>query len=379
MMRTVERIEQELARLDQSVAAIAQEFHDTYRHYLTALGQAVQQQLVVASYHLCTHAYPERFLKLSLAQRQQLQQSLRQLAKAAQPQFLQLLQTAHVSAKSPRASTISSSVASLLDMTDLAILQEIDDEVEKEIERVRNQLTPPPLNQEAPGAAAIESSEATNSSLEALPDWLDAIESIAPDQINPASSDLASPESPEPHSLEANPSEATDVSEPAEAAEASSSALDSKPTLPTTPKDLLQWQEQLEAGIVETLQTLSHSANRLLQQSEVLSGRLPEPVLEVASKADLATEATVSPPNLLHLLIETDSEDDKEPTMTQLMAIRLRLSEIEFSDSPTTVWRSKIRDLSNQLTKLGRDYQKKQKERSIAEAEAAWRSSWFED
>jgi hypothetical protein len=32
-----------------------------------------------------------------------------------------------------------------------------------------------------------------------------------------------------------------------------------------------------------------------------------------------------------------------------------------------------------QLNKLGREYQKRQRELKIAEAEAAWRASWFED
>jgi hypothetical protein len=32
-----------------------------------------------------------------------------------------------------------------------------------------------------------------------------------------------------------------------------------------------------------------------------------------------------------------------------------------------------------QLSKIGREYQKRQKELKIAEAEAAWRASWFED
>ncbi|WAL62638.1 hypothetical protein [Thermocoleostomius sinensis] len=386
-MRTVERIDQELARLNQSVTAIAQEFYDTYQQYLTALGQAVQQQLVVASYHLCTHAYPERFLKLSLSQRQQLQQALRQLAKAAQPQLLQLLHAAYTPATS-RSSSIASTAASLLDTTDLAILQEIDEEVAREIERAHQQSAPP-INPDESEATTIDTStEATLSSSDSLPDWLKAIEALRSAPTEATSDSHFDPDADQAPPLECNLETQSDsLVPPPNAAESSktedtiepSASPDQKPILPAHPKDLLQWQEHLEAGIIDLLQTLSHGANRLLQQSEVLSGHLPEPVLEVASKADIAAETTVSPPNLLHLLIETDGEEEKEPTMTQLMAIRLRLSEIEFSDSATTIWRAKIRDLSNQLHKLGRDYHKKQKERSIAEAEAAWRSSWFED
>jgi hypothetical protein len=142
---------------------------------------------------------------------------------------------------------------------------------------------------------------------------------------------------------------------------------------------LAYWQERLEEKIVEELQNLSHSVNRLLQKAEILPGRLPEPVLEVAARADLASETAASPPNLLNLIVETESDEPKESSMTQLMAIRLRLSEIEFSDSSAMMGRSKIRELLARLNKLGREYQKKQKERSIAQAEAAWRSSWYEE
>lgn len=64
--------------------------------------------------------------------------------------------------------------------------------------------------------------------------------------------------------------------------------------------------------------------------------------------------------------------------MTPIVAIRLRLSEIEFSDAATAAVRSKLRQLMGQLVKLERDYQRKQKERAVAQAESAWRASWFE-
>jgi hypothetical protein len=145
---------------------------------------------------------------------------------------------------------------------------------------------------------------------------------------------------------------------------------------PLSPKDIAYWQAHLEEQINQVLQNLSRRANQLLQQVNVLPNRLPEPVLEVAAKVDLSSE-TVSPPNLLNLLIEAEEEEGK-PSMTQIIAIRLRLSEIEFADPTTAAQRSKLRQLLPQLTKLGREYQRKQKEYAIAQAESAWRSSWFE-
>ncbi|NJK39291.1 MAG: hypothetical protein HC835_19615 [Oscillatoriales cyanobacterium RM2_1_1] len=41
--------------------------------------------------------------------------------------------------------------------------------------------------------------------------------------------------------------------------------------------------------------------------------------------------------------------------------------------------RNQIRALMNKLSKIKREYQKKMQERTVLEAEAAWRSSWFED
>jgi hypothetical protein len=38
-----------------------------------------------------------------------------------------------------------------------------------------------------------------------------------------------------------------------------------------------------------------------------------------------------------------------------------------------------IRNILLQLHKLGQEYKKRQKELKIAEAEAAWRASWFEE
>ena len=51
-----------------------------YEGYLKALSEAGKRQLVMAAYHLCTQAYPDRFLALSWDQRNRLQQALQALA-----------------------------------------------------------------------------------------------------------------------------------------------------------------------------------------------------------------------------------------------------------------------------------------------------------
>ncbi|MCU0517490.1 MAG: hypothetical protein MUC60_11650 [Oscillatoria sp. Prado101] len=246
------RIDQEIADLERETLALAEELHSTYSSYLTALGQAMRQQLILASYHICTQGYPEQFLQLSYSQRQQLQQDLRLLANSAQQQLQEML---HLQGG-------------------------------KDAEPKARELPP------------------------------------------------ESPESEPPLGL--------------------SLREDAYCSLLNNPEQLAQWQEHLDLSLAKILQGASRRGNRLLQQTGILPKKLPE-----------------------HLLIETEgAEDSSGSQITQLLAIHLRLSEIEFSDSQLGALRSQIRKLSVRVGKLVREYQKKQRQRAVAEAESAWRSSW---
>jgi hypothetical protein len=140
----------------------------------------------------------------------------------------------------------------------------------------------------------------------------------------------------------------------------------------------------VERAIARILSQVSKEANYLFQQVDILPKALPKVLLEAASKAEEVTEAVAGTPNLLNLLVETADENRSEAapsglSVTHIVAIHLRLTEIEFTDSTVAVWRQKLRSLSARLQSLGKEYQKKQRERAIAEAESAWRASWFED
>lgn len=300
MVASIERIEQDIAALDAAIAALAHEFHNTYSGYLEALGKSVRQQLILATYHICTRSYPKPFLELSFNQRQQLQQAVQDLAQQVQQNLVSRLQP---------------------------IL--------------------PPQMEDAP-SPAIEAEESVDEDDEFL---------------KMLSIELA------------------------------------KPVSPAT--NLLRWQTSLERGVGEELRIISHAINLLLQQADVLPKKLPQPILEAAIRAD-AAEAAGAAPNLLSLMIEAvgEGEVEKKPeelrsllevrdkaelreklnaaAIMHVTTVRLRLSEIEFADSSLTAWRTRIRNLSSRLQALGRDYEKKQQERTIAEAEAAWRISWVE-
>ncbi|MBD2562769.1 MULTISPECIES: hypothetical protein [Nostoc] len=149
----------------------------------------------------------------------------------------------------------------------------------------------------------------------------------------------------------------------------------------SNPMELAKWQQNLEEVMQEILKKLSHDANLLLQKAGVLPKKLPEPILAAAAAAasEASAEVMPGPPNLLNLVIEIENEQQSEDSgLTQIMAINLRLGEIEFADVTLSSERRQIRSILVQLNKLGREYQKKHRERAVAEAEAAWRASWFE-
>ncbi|MEH2206794.1 MAG: hypothetical protein V7K53_22415 [Nostoc sp.] len=287
MARAIERIEQDIAALQEAIRAIAIELQSAYASYLNTLGLAVRKQLILASYHLCTQGYPENFLHLSLNQRQQLQQAIRKLGQLAAEQLLIYL-------------TSEESAEDEVDEED-----DIDEEYEMDEE-----VTP------------------SSSSL----------------FLNTSSSQY----------LTANTSD---------------------------PIELAKWQQKLEEAAQDILKKLSHDANLLLQKAGVLPKKLPEPILAAAAAASEASaEVMPGPPNLLNLVIEIENEQQSEDSgLTQIMAINLRLGEIEFADVTLSSDRKRIRSILVQLNKLGREYKKRYKEKAIAEAEAAWRASWFED
>lgn len=263
MARAVEQIERDIAALEKAVSAIAAELRNAYNNYLTALGQAVRRQLILASYHVCTQGYPEPFLSLSFSQRQQLQQAVQKLGQHASDQL------------------------------GIYTRSEENLEGEREIDREGNE----------------EKESRSN------------------------------------------------------------------------PMELAQWQQNLEQAIANTLKTASLETNRLLQQAEILPNKLPPPLLEAAANSsEASTETMAGPPNLLNLLIEAENNQESEDsTVINIVAVHLRLSEIEFTDATVRAGRNQIRNLEVRVRSLSREYYKKQRERAVAEAEAAWRASWFEE
>lgn len=292
MARAIERIERDIAALQEAIGAIALQLQTAYASYLATLGVSLQKQLILATYHLCTQGYPENFLHLSLNQRQQLQQAIRKLAQVAAEQLVTFIKSEET-------------------------------RVDEEDEKVGGD--------EGDEEAARDEEENT---------FLSPLFPLSP--LSPSSS---------------------------------------SPPDTSSPIELAKWQQNLEEVTQEILKKVSHDANVLLQKAAILPKKLPEPILAAAAAAasEASAEVMPGPPNLLNLIIEIENEQQSEDSnLTQIMAINLRLGEIEFADPTLSSERRQIRGILVQLNKLEREYQKKLRERAVAEAEAAWRASWFE-
>jgi len=313
MARSTQHIERDLAALEEKVTALSEELQSLYAEYLELLSQSVQKQLILASYQICTQTYPQAFLKLSLTQRQALQQNLRQTARRACENLAGVL---------ARFEQLEDSEAASQKSLEVKILQEL--------------------------LAAEERAEIGEDGVEA----------------GSVSMELTAEEE------SGDPREVLMELEEGEQPTEQLSSIE----------HLLRSAKQFEKTIHQTLQEISTEANRLLREAAILPKKLPAKLLEIAVQAEESNAATGSAPNLLNLLVEAGKKDaEKMPAALRIMAVRLRLAEIEFGNSPLTLKREKLRQLWGRGSQLRGQYEKRQQELAIARAELAWNASWFED
>jgi hypothetical protein len=187
--------------------------------------------------------------------------------------------------------------------------------------------------------------------------------------------------------------------------------LTSIPIMPidwfATPTSLATWHQNIEAEIAHSLKEISYKVNLLLQQARIMPANIPKSILEASNEADRQGESMVNIPNLLSILIEQDldeeqldaevsktilqngadvsismtidSDEEDFSRIVQIHSLYLRLTEVEFSDVNVLALRKNIDRLVDKTKALRREYLQKQQELKIAEAESAWRNSWFED
>lgn len=143
------------------------------------------------------------------------------------------------------------------------------------------------------------------------------------------------------------------------------------------PDDLIKFQIDIEDCLEECLTNLSHRTNKYLQNAGILPDTIPNKILEMALQGEENTSVVSGSPNLLSLLIEKEDKSESF-NITPIIAICLRLTEIEFNHSGLNLIRQKISNLLQKLDTLDEEYQKITRQYAIAQAESAWRSSWSE-
>ncbi|WP_017303226.1 hypothetical protein [Spirulina subsalsa] len=343
MAKALDKINQELTALDEKVERVNQEIRGQYAEYSGLIAQTVKRQLVTLFYQISTHVYPENFLKLSLSEREKLQQAIRDLGKTGGRLFGENLENP-LEVPPEKKVDFRSEILKKLPITP------------EQLEKVRQHIL---KRKDAESGGRESSSSEEFILIGKLEDGEDLELELESDSLDSDPLDFMEEEDEEDELME---EEDDDDDEEDEEEEISHALL-----------ILVRWLKQVERGLNQALKQLSQEGNQLLIRARIFPPQVPSKVLEAAIQAEEGG-GTGNAPNLLNLLIEGGRED-----VVPVTALRLRLSELEFGDPMLARSRSRIRELSAQVKTLHKQYQQLQREKAIAEAEAAWRASWYEE
>lgn len=366
MARSLEQISADLVKLETATSNLDEDIKTIYEDYFSVLGQAVKRQLILAAYHLCTQVYPEAFLALSVSSQEKMQSSIRKIATQGQTQIEQL--------------------GKVTDLSNLA--SRLEQAVQARYQRTQSPIAEHSLPEDEETDEVADVEETSVSPQDPLPD-----SSSAPKNEHnelAIKNELA---------ITNASREATEMIDRLNTSLSLFSILNSEPLSPVS---LAKRHVLLERHLRAILRTLSSLTNHLLKHANILPD-LPEMVIATAAEAD-AGEGS-STPNVLSVLVEMGSsrseeeeeeeeeaddededleesdilEEENDREMTHLVAINLRLADIEFADAHAALWRSRLQETLQKLKRLGSRYQKLQHEKARAEAEHAWRAVWFEE
>ena len=352
MTKSIQQVKQNLENLESQVGQSATELQELRRDYLKLLSQSLKQQLIFACYQICTQFYPQSFIDLSLSAKQNLQQSVREFGSELEPQLIELLEQTELEPEP----------------IELNLMAELIKKLPrpKSTGEGKGELSPADLELVKAEIANIENIEN-----------LEDIELIAIETS-------ADEDSSEEGSSEESSSDITAIPETPE--------LEIAPEPPkeqinfNNPEHLILWHKQIERGIKRTLDDTSRRINKLLQKSAIVPHRLPNKVIEVAMQTDGSKGMRgggkqPKVPHVMHLAIESDREkkSKSKKSSMQVSLLRLRLAEVEFADHLLNAKRGQIRKLMGKIKQLNGQYKEIQQDLAIIEAQAAWRSSWYED
>lgn len=340
MTKSIQQVNQELKNLESAAAEIAVELQELHLSYLETLAQSLNQQLILACYQICTRLYPQSFLELSLGEKQELQQQLRQLSTQLKPDLIEIIEQKELE---PEPSSLNLMAELIKNLPKAKQANESGAEIDLEL--VKAELE----NIEFIEIAVPEEDSESKSSLE----------------ISQALSKLRSPAA---NSDDRNPPPSATVCDF------------------ENPKHLILWHKQVERNIKKTLDSASRKVNLYFQESGIIPDRIPSKIIDIAIQADSGkgmkgNRKLPNIPHVIHLAVESDLEGKSKSVKdaVQVSLLRLRLTELEFSDPMLNAKRGQIRNLVGKIKKLNSKYEATKQEATVLEAQAAWRSSWYED
>lgn len=355
MTKSIRAVKQNLENLQSQVSETAAKLRELHLNYIEILNQSLKQQFILACYQICTHLYPQSFIELSLRDKQDLQQNLRQIGIELQPQLIALVEQQELEPKP----------------LELDLMAELIKKLPKSKSRSRDRNANEAEDRMESSETDLELVKAEIASLENIED-LEDIELIAIDASSPEDLAISESESEselelieEPEALEEPPKELVDWS---------------------NPEHLILWHKQIERGIKRTLSNASRRVNKQLQSAQIIPGRLPSKVIDIAMQAEMTKgmKSNSGQPQVAHVMqiaIESDKSKKSKSSKKQLQVslLNLRLAEVEFSNPLLNAKRGQIRKLISQIKQQRSQYQEISQDLAIIEAEAAWRASWYED
>ena len=137
----------------------------------------------------------------------------------------------------------------------------------------------------------------------------------------------------------------------------------------------LSARQNLQEALRQTIKSLCEEMQKTLEECDRDSRTNQENLDTLLSKLLNESMETLNQLLVEHKVLkpgENKTKDDKNAQMS------IRLAEIEFTDRKVMSHRGEMRVLSARLAHLHNELEKKYQQKTIAEAELAWRSAWVE-
>ncbi|MCL1491439.1 MAG: hypothetical protein M1G31_11895 [Pseudanabaena sp. Salubria-1] len=137
----------------------------------------------------------------------------------------------------------------------------------------------------------------------------------------------------------------------------------------------LSARQNLQEALRQRIKSLCEQMQKTLEECDRDSRTNQENLDTLLSKLLNESMETLNQLLVEHKVLKPDENKTKDDKNAQMS---IRLAEIEFTDRKVMSHRGELRVLSARLAHLHNELEKKYQQKTIAEAELAWRSAWVE-